>query len=166
MNGKRQVFAIMALIAIAITTIAWAQLTLGTDTIYVNQSKVTSITAPSIDTIDKGKAETVTEYKGLKIGINHTYVEVRVALVDLGGLYENMKTFTISFKNNTSDTIYTILTLDEPTATFVINSTGLAKYTLEADIVASYKAKAIPTKTSINYGVAAEVIAAYGPPLS
>jgi len=163
MISKKQIFAAVALIAIALSTIAWAQMSLGTATGTVKNTIVTGIRPPDI-TIDKKDAGTAIQYGGLAIDVYFQYVEVKVALVDLGGLYESMDKFFVTFKNG--DEVFAVLSLDEPTTTFIYDATGhSSSFTAQFDIVVSWKAgKKLPT--SVSYGVAAEVIGVYGGALS
>jgi hypothetical protein len=142
----------------ATSTIAWAQMSLGTATGYVYDTRVISIQPPNIS-IDK--KDTGTETSGeLKIKVYFEYVEVRVALVDLGNLYESMDKFFITFKKGTA--VFAVLSLDGPTTTFIYDARGQKQGDeISIDIVVSWKAKE-KVKADISYGVAAEVIGVYG----
>jgi len=158
--SKRQILAVSMLITIAMSTIAWAQMSLGTATVNVTNTRVKDISPPAI-TIDKGDAGTETKSKGLNITVYFQYVEVRVALVDLGNLYDSMDKFFVIF--NDTNHIYAILSLDEPTATFIYNATGKTSGdTATISITASWKAGKKPLPKTVSYGVAAEVIGVYG----
>ena len=156
MMNKKQVFAALALIAIATTTIAYAQMMIDTGTVALTESKVNSVTLPVIAVEPKTK-RTATQTNGLNITVYFKHTVVRVALTDLGGLYEGMKEFTVTFKGATYT--YAVLTLEEPVAEFVY--TGMSSGTKGIDIVISYVSeKKLPD--SISYRVSAEVVGVYG----
>ena len=156
MMNKKQVFAALALIAIATTTIAYAQMVIGAGTVAITESKVNSVTLPSI-AVEPQTKRTATQANGLYITVYFQHTVIRVALTDIMGLYESMKEFTVTFKD--ASYTYAVLTLEEPVAEFVYTSTSPGfGYT---DIIISYVSEK-KIASSIQYRVSAEVVGVYG----
>jgi hypothetical protein len=163
MMNKKQVFAAVALIAIAMTTIAWAQASFTEKTITLTKSEVTALALPTL-VVEPEMERTGTELLGLKIKVYFTNTVVRASLTDLGGLYEGMKQFVVTFKANS--TLYAVLRLDEPVAEFVYDATGKSAGTIiKFDVVISYMSKKV-IPASIKYTVSAEVVDVYGDKLT
>lgn len=159
MMNKKQVFAAVALIVIATSTIAWAQASFTEQTITLTKSEVTGLTLPTIS-VEPEMERTGTQLLGLKIKVYFTNTVVRASLTDLGGLYEGMKQFTVTFKAN--NTLYAVLRLNEPVAEFVYDATGKSPGTIiKFDVVISYMSKKV-IPASIVYTVSAEVVDVYG----
>jgi hypothetical protein len=163
MISKKQIFAAAALIAIAVSTIAWAQGFAGVTSATITTSKINSITPPEI-VVEPAMERTNVSYKAINATLYYNYTVIRVALTDLGGLYEGMKQFVVTFKNNDTNAIYAVLRLDEPVAEFVYGpaSAGpIVNGNLPIDIVVSYVSKKV-LPSSISYTISAEVVDVYG----
>ena len=165
--SKKRVFAILALIVIAITTIVWAQAIMGVATIRVLAVEPTvDVTTPSLNVTAGSKGTSPTNGNLTVKNVHFNYTVIRVSLVDLGGLYKSMNSFTVTFLNQTflnqtSDTVWAQLTLDEPLAEFFYNSTATANGdSFEIPFVISWQAEKT-TEPTINYGIAAEVVDTY-----
>jgi len=180
MVSKKQVFAAVALIAIAMSTIAWAQMPGGVATGTIYKSKVTACSPPSFVGDIKHRGSNVS-YCGLNITVYFTYTIVRVALVDLGGLTANMDYFSVSFvQNATGNSTVATLTMGifqgEPNYKLVdefvfnakdINSSIKAGGTISFDIyVAWVTTGGQLTEGTVRYAVSAEVVGVYGDKLN
>jgi len=176
MISKKQIFAAVALIAIAMSTIAWAQMTgqMATGTIY--KSKVTTCKPPTFVGDIKHRGSAVS-YKGLNITVYFNYTVVRVALVDLGGLTANMDYFSVSFvPNATGKSTVATLTIGryqgEPNYKlvdeFVFNAKELDSSitkgkTISFDIYVAWETTGGQlTAGTVKYAVSAEVVGVYG----
>ena len=167
--SRKEAFAAVTLIAIALTTIAWAYMSAGISTATAPTPSVTVTVdgskLPSLDKkVFKNSGGTATGDDAINIDPDDFTgtLEIKVALIDLGGLYESMDQFTVVIWNATSSgatpsKILAVLTLEEPVATFryVIGSN-----VLNLNMTVSWKAGSKVAST-IKYGVAAEVVAAY-----
>ena len=162
--SRKEAFAAVTLIAIALTAMAWAAMSVGTNTISGYNPTVTVNNVPNISSVSKNSKGTATKSEAITItpsGFTGT-LEIKVALIDVTGLYESMDQFTVVIWNATSSgatpsKILAVLTLEEPVATFryVIGSN-----VLNLNMTVSWKAGSKVAST-IKYGVAAEVVAAY-----
>jgi len=160
--SKKRVFVILALIVIAITTIAWAQALMGIATIRILdvEPKVT-VDTPSLDITPGSKGTSPTNGTLNVTNVCFNYTVIRVSLVDLNGLYKSMKSFTVTFLNQTGNMVWAQLTLDAPLAEFYYNSTMTANPgSFEIPFVVSWQAEQ-NTEPTINYGIAAEVVDTY-----
>jgi hypothetical protein len=163
MISKKQIFAAAALIAIAVSTIAWAQGLAGYTFANITTSKIDSIRPPAI-VVEPAMERTNVSYNAINATLYYNYTVIRVALTDLGGLYEGMKQFVVTFKSSDNNTIYAVLRLDEPVAEFVYGPVGAqakVNQALPIDIVVSYVSKKV-LPSSISYTISAEVVDVYG----
>jgi len=162
MVGKKRLMASLSLIAIAITTIAWAQALIGTGTITVLSVEPTvGVFTPSLQIIPGSKGTSSTNGTLTVSNVCFNYTAIRVSLVDLGGLYKSMESFTVTLLNKTGNTVWAQLTLDEPLAEFYYNSTMTANEgAFQIPFIVSWQAEQI-TEPTINYGIAAEVVDTY-----
>ena len=167
--SKKRVFAILALIVIAITTIAWAQAIMGVATITVLDVEPTvKVTSPSLQITPGSKGTSPTNGTLNVTNVCFNYTVIRVSLVDLGGLYTSMNSFTVTFLNQTGNAVWAQLTLDKPLAEFFYNSTATAynstatanRGSFVIPFVVSWQAEKT-TEPTINYGIAAEVVDTY-----
>ncbi len=162
MVSKKQVFIVLALVAIGITTIAWAQAVIGVITLTpASYDPTVSVTTPAFE-ITEGSKGTAGDNGTLTVSnVNFNYTSIRVSLVDLGGLYQSMKSLTVTFINATGNVQYAYLTLNEPVAEFLYDSTTTSKAgSFPIDFVVSWIAE--PTVTSpIRFAIAAEVVGTY-----
>jgi hypothetical protein len=162
MVSKKQVLIVLALVAIGVTTIAWAQAVIGVITLTpASYDPTVSVTYPTFQITDGSKG-TAGENGTLAVGnVYFNYTSIRVSLVDLGGLYQSMKSLTVTFVNATGNVQYAYLTLDTPVAEFLYDSTTASRggiFTIK--FVTSWIAE--PTVTStIRFAVAAEVVGTY-----
>ncbi|MEM3547289.1 MAG: hypothetical protein QXU47_09255 [Candidatus Bathyarchaeia archaeon] len=158
--SRKEAFAAVVLIAIALTAMAWAAMSVGTDAISGYNPTVTVNGVPNIGSVSKNSKGTATRSNATTIPSGFTgTLEIKVALIDLGGLYESMDQFTVVICDNaTSPTnVYAVLTLEEPVATFTIDVSGS---TVNLGMIVSWKAGS-KVASSIKYAVAAEIVAAY-----
>ncbi|MCJ7560678.1 hypothetical protein MUO79_08705 [Candidatus Bathyarchaeota archaeon] len=162
MVSKKQVFIVLALVAIGITTIAWAQAVISVITLTpARYDPTVSVTTPAFE-ITEGSKGTAGDNGTLTVwNVHFNYTSIKVSLVDLGGLYQSMKSLTVTFVNATGNVQYAELTLHEPVAEFLYNSTTTAKYgNFPIRFVVSWIAE--PTVTSpIQFAIAAEVVGTY-----
>jgi len=162
MVGKKRLLASLSLIAVAIATIAWAQALIGTATITVLSVEPTvSVTTPSLQIVPGSKGTSSTNGTITISNVWFNYTAIRVSLVDLNGLYKSMESFTVTFLNQTGNTVWAQLTLDGPSAEFYYNSTNTADDgSFVIPFVISWQAEQI-TDPTIKYGIAAEVVDTY-----
>jgi|GEM_PF-6805456 len=166
--SRKEAFAAVTLIAIALTTIAWAYMSAGISTATAPTPSVTVTVdgskLPSLDKkVFKNSGGTATGDDAINIDPDDFTgtLEIKVALIDLGGLYESMDQFTVVICGDYASptVVYAVLTLEEPVATFTIDVSD----TTSLDVIVSWKAGK-HVATTITYGVAAEVVAAYPSP--
>jgi hypothetical protein len=158
--SKKRVFAILALIVIAITTIAWAQAIMGVATIGVLAVEpIVNVFPPSLNITAGSKGTSPTNGTLIVSNVHFNYTVIRVSLVDLGGLYKSMNSFTVTFLNKTGYAVWAQLTLNAPLAEFFYNS-ATANGTFVIPFVVSWQAEKT-TESTINYGIAAEVVDTY-----
>ena len=162
--SRKEAFAAVVLIAIALTAMAWAAMSVGTNTISGYNPTVTVNNVPNISSVSKNSKGTATKSEAITItpsGFTGT-LEIKVALIDVTGLYESMDKFTVVICDDYASptVVYAVLTLEEPVATFTIDVSGA---TINLDVIVSWKAGK-HVATTITYGVAAEVVAAYPSP--
>jgi len=162
MVNKKQVLIVLALVAIGITTIAWAQAVIGVITLTpATYDPTVSVTTPVFQ-ITEGSKGTAGDNGNLTVdNVHFNYTSIKVSLVDLGGLYQSMKSLTVTFVNATGNVQYAELTLHEPVAEFLYNSTTTTKYgNFTINFVVSWIAEPIVT-SPIQFAVAAEVVGTY-----
>ena len=81
----------MALIVIAITTIAWAQALMGIGTITILEVAPTvNVDTPSLEITPGSKGTSPTNGTLTVSNVCFNYTVIRVSLVDLNGLYKSM----------------------------------------------------------------------------
>jgi hypothetical protein len=162
MVNKKQVLIVLALVAIGITTIAWAQAVISVITLTpASYDPTVSVDTPEFE-ITEGSKGTAGDNGTLTVdNVYFNYTAIKVSLVDLGGLYRSMKSLTVTFINATNDVQYAYLTLNEPVAEFLYNSTTATRGDgFMINFVVSWIAE--PTVTSpIQFAVAAEVVGTY-----
>jgi hypothetical protein len=162
MVNKKQVLIVLALVAIGITTIAWAQAVISVITLTpASYDPTVSVTTPTFE-ITAGSKGTADDNGTVTVSNMHfNYTAIRVSLVDLGGLYQSMESLTVTFINATNNVQYAYLTLNEPVADFLYDSTTASKAgSFTINFVISWIAE--PTVTSpIQFAVAAEVVSTY-----
>ena len=162
MVNKKQVLVVLALVAIGITTIAWAQAVISVITLTpADYNPTVSVITPAFE-ITAGSKGTAGDNGTLTVdNVHFNYTAIRVSLVDLGGLYQSMESLTVTFINATNDVQYAYLTLNEPVADFLYDSTTTSKdSSFPINFVISWVAE--PTVTSpIQFAVAAEVVGTY-----
>jgi hypothetical protein len=162
MVSKKQAAVALALIAIAVTTIAWAQATIGIITLTpATYDPTVSVSTPAFEITADSKG-TAPENGTLTVdNVHFNYTTVDVSLVDLGGLYRSMKSLTVTFLNETGNTQYAILTLDQPKAEFIYNSTAVTKgESFAVNYVVSWVAEST-VASPIKFAVAGEVVGTY-----
>ena len=162
MVSKKQVFIVLALVAIGITTIAWAQAVIDVITLTpASYDPTVSVDTPAFEITADSKG-TAGDNGTLTVGnVAFNYTAIKVSLVDLGGLYQSMKSLTVTFINATGNVQYAYLTLNEPVAEFLYNSTTTAKNgNFTINFVISWIAEPIVTST-IQFAIAAEVVGTY-----
>jgi hypothetical protein len=166
MFGKKRLLISLALVAVAMTTTAWAQALMGTATITILavQPKISVFTPPlQITPGSKGTSSINGTITVSNVHFNFTVI--RVSLVDLGGLYRSMKSFTVTLLNQTGNTVWGLLTLNEPLVEFDYNSTAttintLPPRTFVISFIVSWQAEQ-NTEPTIIYGISAEVVQTY-----
>jgi hypothetical protein len=162
MLNKKKVFIVLALVAIGITTIVWAQAAISVITLTpASYDPTVSVTTPTFE-ITAGSKGTADENGTLTVSnVHFNYTAIRVSLVDLGGLYQSMKSLTVTVINATNDVQHAYLTLNEPVADFLYDSTTTSKSgSFTVNFIVSWIAE--PTVTSpIQFAVAAEVVGTY-----
>jgi len=163
MISKKQVSAALALIIIGITTIAFAQALIGIVSLAsVSYDPTVSVTVPQFQVIKNSKGTAPTNGTLTVSNVHFNYTSIRVSLVDLGGLYTSMKALTVTFASPNSPITYAVLTLPEPSAEFLYNSTATSKGgSFTVNFIISWIAKPRVTP-NINFGVTAEVVNTYG----
>jgi hypothetical protein len=162
MVSKKQAIAAIALITIAVTTIAWAQATMGIITLTpANYNPTVAVSTPAFEITADSKG-TAPENGTLTVdNVHFNYTTVKVSLVDLGGLYQSMKSLTVSFINTTGNTQYAVLTLNNPDAEFLYNSTSVTKAdSFTVNFVVSWVAESTVTP-QIRFAVTSEVVGTY-----
>jgi hypothetical protein len=162
MVNKKQVFIALALVIIGITTIAWAQAVISVITLTpALYDPTVSVDTPEFEITADSKG-TAGDNGTLTISnVHFNYTSVRVSLVDLGGLYQSMKSLTVTFINATGNVQYAYLTLNEPVAEFLYNSTTTnAGQSFTINFVVSWIAESVVT-SPIKFAVAAEVVGTY-----
>jgi hypothetical protein len=162
MVSKKQTLVVLALVAIGITTIAWAQATIGIITLTpASYDPTVSVTTPTFEITADSKG-TAGDNGTLTIdNVHFNYTAVKVSLVDLGGLYQSMKSLTVTFLNATGTVQYAELNLNEPVAEFLYNSTSTTKDgSFTVNFVISWIAESI-VESPIKFAVAGEVVGTY-----
>lgn len=163
MVSKKQVFTALALVVIGIITIAWAQGLIGVVSLTPESyDPAVAVTVPTFQIIKNSKGTAPTNGTLVVSNVHFNYTSIRVSLVDLGGLYTSMKAFAVTFASPSENTKYADLTLLDPAAEFLYNSTATAKAgNFTINFVISWIAEQRVTPR-INFGVSAEVVNTYG----
>ena len=157
-DGKK-VLAATALIVIAVTSIARAQSAINTSTVVVTESKVWMVYLPDI-VVEPNIVRTVSLSNALNLSLYFTHTIIRLSLIDLGGLYEDMEQFMVTFKDESY--VYAILTQDQPVAEFVYQtSVKIEKQRIDVEVIISYKANSALPET-IKYMVYGQVVSTLG----
>jgi hypothetical protein len=160
--NKKQAIVALALIVIAVTTIAWAQATIGIITLTPESyNPIVTVTTPDFQITADSKG-TAPENGTLTVqNVHFNYTSVKVTLVDLGGLYQSMKSLTVTFLDSSENTQYAELTLNAPTAEFLYNSTSTSKAgSFSVNYVVTWVAESIVSST-IKFAIAGEVVGTY-----
>jgi hypothetical protein len=161
--GWKRVFALLTLVAIAVTTMVWSQAMVITPGVAVSESRVWRIDLPDI-VVEPNIMRTFARDNALNVSLYFTYTVIRVSLIDLGGLYEAMEQFTVVFKNDTH--VFALLTPTQPVADLVYTtSRKVEKEFIDVDVIISYKVKSI-VPAEISYTVYGEVVGTLGTPLT
>ena len=163
MISKKRMFAALALIIIGMATIAFTQALIGTVSLApVSHDPTVSVTVPQFQVIKNSKGTAPTNGTLTVSDVHFNYTCVRVSLVDLGGLYTSMEALTVTFAGPNSPIKYAVLTLPEPSAEFLYNSTATSKGgSFTVNFIISWIAKPQVT-ANINFGVTAEVVKTFG----
>lgn len=163
MVSKKQVFTALALVAIAIVTIAWAQALIGVVSLTpMSYDPTVSVTVPVFQVIKNSKGTAPTNGTLVVSNVHFNYTAIRVSIVDLGGLYTSMRAFAVTFASPTGNIKYADLTLLDPASEFLYNSTATSKGgSFTVNFVMSWIAEQRVTPT-INFGITAEVVNTYG----
>jgi hypothetical protein len=162
MISKKQMLFALALVAIALTTIAWAQSVISVITLTpASYDPTVSVTTPTFE-ITAGSKGTADDNGTVTVSnVNFNYTSIKVSLVDLGGLYQSMKSLTVMFLNTTGTVQYAELTLNEPVAEFLYNSTTTSKGdSITINFVVSWIAESV-VDSPIRFAIAAEVVGTY-----
>jgi hypothetical protein len=162
MVSKKQAAVALALITVAVTTIAWAQATIGIITLTpASYNPTVAVTTPTFEMTADSKG-TASENGTITVSnVHFNYTAVKVSLVDLGGLYQSMKSLTVTFLATTGTTQYAELTLNEPTAEFLYDSTSTSKSgSFSVNYVVSWVAEST-VASPIKFAVAGEVVGTY-----
>lgn len=161
--SRKQVFVALVLIIIGITTIAFAQGLTGIASLTpVSCYPTVSVMVPQFQVIKNSKGTAPTNGTLTVSNVHFNYTRVRVSLVDLGGLYISMETLMVTFASPNSPIAYAVLTLPEPSAEFLYNSTSTSKGgSFVVNFIISWIAKPQVT-ANINFGVTAEVVETFG----
>jgi hypothetical protein len=162
MVSKKRALIVLALVAIGITTIAWAQATIGIITLTpASYDPTVSVTTPTFEITADSKG-TAGDNGTLTIdNVHFNYTTVKVSLVDLGGLYQSMKSLTVTFLDTTNNVQYAELSLNNPVAEFLYNSTSTSKDgSFTVNFVISWIAESI-VESPIKFAVAGEVVGTY-----
>ena len=86
---------------------------------------------------------------------------MKVSLVDLGGLYQSMKSITVTFLDATNNVQYAELNLNTPVAEFLYNSTTTSKAgSFTVNFVISWIAEPV-VASPITFAVAGEIVGTY-----
>ncbi len=162
MVSKKQAVVALALIAVAITTIAWAQATIGIVTLTpANYNPTVAVSSPAFEITADSKGTAPDNGTITVSNVHFNYTTRDVSLVDLGGLYRSMKSLTVTFLNSTGNTQFAVLTLDQPKAEFLYNSTSVAKAgSFSLAFVVSWVAEST-VASPIRFAVAGEVVGTY-----
>ena len=162
MLNKKQALSVLALVAIGITTIAWAQATISIITLTpASYDPTVSVTTPAFEITADSKG-TVDDNGTLTIqNVHFNYTSVKVSLVDLGGLYQSMKSITVTFLDATNNVQYAELNLNTPVAEFLYNSTTTSKAgSFTVNFVISWIAEPV-VASPITFAVAGEIVGTY-----
>jgi len=162
MVSKKQVFTALALVAVALVTIAWAQALIGIVTLTpMSYDPSVAVVVPVFQVIRNSKGTAPTNGTLTVSNVYFNYTSIRVSIVDLGGLYTSMRAFAVTFASPTGNIKYADLTLYEPAAEFLYNSTDISRgggFTI--NFILSWIAEQRVTPT-INFGITAEVVNTY-----
>jgi hypothetical protein len=148
MVSKKQMFAAVALIAIAMTTIAYAQIIMGT--IAINTEGVVSSVPDFTLYIPKGGAVEkdignieLTFSENLRVGAPTYRVRVELA-VDNYEIYEGLRALVVKVMQGS--TVKAILTLNSPYDEFTLYvpaGVGAYPFSLPVDVIAAAGAKEV-----------------------
>ncbi len=162
MVSKKQTLVVLALVAIGITTIAWAQATVGIITLTPSSYNPTvSVATPTFEITADSKGTAADNGTLTIANVHFNYTTLKVSLVDLGGLYQSMKSITVSFLDTDDNIQYAELSLDQPIAEFLYNSTSTSKDgSFVVNFVISWVAESSVTST-IKFAITGEVVGTY-----
>lgn len=163
MVSKKRVFTALALVAVALVTIAWAQSLIGIVSLTpLSYDPTVAVTVPVFQVIRNSKGTAPTNGTVVISNVHFNYTAVRVSIVDLGGLYTSMRAVAVTFASPNGNIKYADLTLLDPAAEFLFNSTATAKGgSFTVNFIISWIAEQRVTPT-INFGITAEVVNTYG----
>ena len=162
MVNKKQVLIVLALVAIGITTIAWAQAVISVITLTpASYDPTISVTTPTFEITAGSKGTAGSNGTVTVANVHFNYTSIKVSLVDLGGLYQSMKSLTVTFLNVTGNVQHAELTLDNPVAEFLYDSTTASKAgSFTVNFAISWIAESV-VESPIQFAVAAEVVGTY-----
>ena len=162
MVSKKQMLIAVAMVVVAMTTIAWAQSVISVITLTpASYDPTVAVTTPAFE-ITAGSKGTAGDNGTVTVSnVNFNYTSIRVSLVDLGGLYQSMESLTVTFLNTTGTAQYAELSLDQPVGEFLYDSTTTAKGgSITINFVVSWIAESV-VQSPIQFAIAAEVVGTY-----
>jgi hypothetical protein len=162
MVSKKQVLLFLGLVAIAVTTIAWAQAVISVITLTpASYDPTVSVATPAFEITADSKGTAGSNGTVTIANVHFNYTTIKVSLVDLGGLYQSMKSLTVTFLNATGSVQYAELTLDSPVAEFLYDSTTASKAgSFTVNFAISWIAESV-VESPIRFAIAAEVVGTY-----
>lgn len=162
MVNKKQVLIALGLIVIGIATIAWAQAVIGVITLTpASYDPTVSVTTPTFQITADSQGTAPDNGTVTVSNVHFNYTSIKVSLVDLGGLYRSMKSLTVTFINATGNVQYAELTLSQPVAEFLYNSTTTSKTgSITINYVVSWIAEAT-VASPIRFAITGEVVGTF-----
>jgi hypothetical protein len=162
LTSKKQLFAVSVLIIVGITAIAWAQSVISVITLTpASYDPTVTVTTPAFEITADSKGTAEDNGTLVVDNVHFNYTALKVSLIDLSGLYQSMKSLTVTFIDTTDNVQYAYLTLDTPAAEFLFNSTTTAKASdFTVNFLISWIAEPI-VASPIQFAVSAEVVGTY-----
>jgi len=160
--NKKQIFAVLVLIIVGITTIAWAQSVISVITLTpASYDPTVTVTTPAFEITADSKGTAEDNGTLVVDNVHFNYTALKVSLIDLSGLYQSMKSLTVTFIDTTDSVQYAYLTLNAPAAEFLFDSTTTAKAgNFTVNFVISWIAEPI-VASPIQFAITAEVVGTY-----
>ena len=156
MISKRQVFAAVALIAIAMTTIAYAQLLTGTITVTTEEVvsvKTTTVTFPARGVFNRTVSEVIKldfTKGGFQAGDE---VLVKVELVIDDPTIHELRSLVVKIKDASTGAVVAVLTLGTPYDEFEVTVPDSRVMKYDADIIAATGGKAVSMKFRLSASI-------------